>query len=134
MDLRQLRIDLGKVAQTAGYNAWDYTPDDPQNLPAAVVGGIRSMVRLNALTTQIQVEVTFYVSAADPKDAAGRLDLALSVGLDGSFIDCLDTMSEAPNTPSWRSVRLDSAGPYQRVLMPGGGAALSVAIVLELTA
>ncbi len=133
MDLRQLRADLGTVAGEAGFNAWDYLPDDPKTLPAAVVGGILEMERLNRLTTQIKLGVTFYVSAADPKDASARLDRALSVGLGDSFIDWLDSVQLADG-PSWRSVRFDSAGPYQKFSLPGGGVALGVTVVLELTA
>lgn len=133
MDLRAIRKDLGVVAQEAGFNAWDYEPDDPQNLPAAVVGGIRSMTRLNAQVTRVELGVTFYVNAADPQDATARLDLALSTGIQDSFIDNLDTDAEKPDR-SWRSVRFAASGPYTRYSMPGGAVALGVEITLELTA
>lgn len=133
MDLRQIRTDIGVVAGESGFNAWDYAPDDPQDLPAAVVGGIKSMVRLNAVVTECQIEVTFYVNAADPQDAAARLDLALSVGLPDSFIDMLDSVTPADG-PSWRSIRFESAGPYQRYAIPGGAVALGCTVTLELTA
>lgn len=133
MDLRQIRADLGTVAAEAGFNAWDYQPDDLQHLPAAVVGGIKSMERLNQTVTQVQIGVTFYVNPADAKDATSRLDLALSTGNPNSFIDCLDGVSSLDN-PAWRSVRFDSAGPYAMYVMPSGSSALGVEVTLELTA
>jgi len=133
MDLRKVRADIGVVAGVSGFNAFDYVPDDPKDLPAAVVGGIKSMVRLNAVVTQVELGVTFYVSAADPQDSAARLDLALSTGLPDSFIDNLDSVTPADGA-SWRSIRFQSAGPYIRYQMPGGGVALGVDVVLELTA
>ena len=134
MDLRAVRHDLGVVAQNIGLNAWDYQPDDPQNLPAAVVGGIQEMHRLNRIVTQFKLGVTLYVNCADPQDATAALDLYLSTGLDGSFIEALDAVIPGLDSPAWRSVRFDSAGPYRRYSMPGGGAALGVEVVLELTA
>lgn len=135
MDLRAIRVDLSTVAVTAGFdNAWSIQPDDPQSLPAAVVGGIISMERLNAIVTKIMLPITLYVNAADIQDATERLDLALSTGLPNSLIDCMDAVAEPPNTPSWRSIRFDSSGPYQKVIMPGGGSALSVETRWELTA
>lgn len=133
MNLRAIREDLAAVAQEAGFNSWSVSPDDPQDLPAAVVGGIQNLVRLNRLTTQIQIGITFYVSLAEPVDATARLDLALSVGETGSFIDLLDSV-HAEDGAAWRSVRFVSAGPYTRFTMPGGGAALGVEVQLELTA
>lgn len=133
MDLRQLRADLGVVAASSGFNAWSYQPDDPQDLPAAVVGGIKSMERLNQTVSQLMIGVTFYANAADPQDATERLDLALSVGNPDSFIDTLDSV-EIADGPAWRSVRFDSAGPYTRYSMPGGGSSLGVEVTLELTA
>lgn len=134
MDLRQLRADLGTVAQTSGFNAWDYEPDDVQDLPAAVVSGIKEMERLNRLVTRVKVVITFLVSLADPQDAAARLDTALSNGVQDSFIDNLDSVSVENDGPAWRSVRFDSAGPYTRYQMPGGGSYLGVEVLLELTA
>ena len=133
MDLRQIRADLGAVARESNFAAWDYEPDDPKDLPAAVVGGIQSMTRLNAVVTQIKLDVTFYVNAVDPQDASARLDLALSTGMPDSFIDQLDSVMPVDG-PSWRSIRFDSSGPYKRYAMPGGGVALGVTVTLELTA
>ncbi len=133
MDMRQVRADLGTVARSAGWNAWDYQPDDPQNLPAAVVGGISEFMRLNRLVSQFKIGVTFYVNLANPQDAAERLDLVLSPGNPDSFLDVLDSVT-AEDGAAWRSVRFDSATPYQRYSMPGGLYALGVELMLELTA
>lgn len=133
MDLRKVRQDIGVVAGESGFNAWDYQPDDPQDLPAAVVGGIQSMKRLNRLTTEVKIDVTFYVNASDPEDAAKRLDLALSVGMPDSFIDMLDSVT-VEDGPSWRSIRFNSAGSYMKYQMPGNAVALGVTVTLELTA
>ena len=131
--MRALRADLGVVAGEAGFSAFDYEPADPKNLPAAVVGGIKSMERLNAHVTQIQIGITFFVNAANEKDATARLDLALSTGLPNSFIELLDSVS-IEDGPAWRSVRFESAGPYLHYVMPSGGPALAVEITLEFTA
>ncbi len=133
MDLRAVRHDIGVVAQTANFNTWDYQPDDPKDLPAAVVGGIKAMQRLNAAVTLVQIGVTFFVNASDPQDAAQRLDLALST-IDGSFCSALDAYVETPNPHAWRSAKFLSAGPYLRYTMPGGGVALGCEMLLELTA
>lgn len=133
MNLAQLRADLKAVAETAGFNAWDFLPDDPQHLPAAVVGGIHAMVRLNAHVTQVQIGITFYASHADAKDATRRLDLALSTGDPNSFIDIMDAVTESDG-PSWRSIRFDSCGAYHLVSMPSDGTALAVETIWELTA
>lgn len=133
MDLREIRIGLAAVARAAGFNAWDYMPDDPQDLPASTVGGIESMVRLNEAVTQVQLKVSFYVNETDMQDATARLDKALSVGLNGSFIDTVDEVTTADGPP-WRSIRFVSAGPYQRFAMPGNGWALGVETIWEMTA
>lgn len=133
MNLAQLRADLKAVAEAAGFNAWDFVPDDPQDLPASVVGGIQSMVRLNAHVTQVKIGIEFYANHADAKDATRRLDLVLSTGDPNSFIDILDHVEESDG-PSWRSIRFDSCGPYTLVTMPGGGSALKVEATYELTA
>lgn len=133
MDLRALREDLTAVAEAAGFNAWSYVPDDPQDLPAAVVGGIQEMNRLNQHVTQIKLGISFIANAADPVDATARLDLALSTGNAESFIDMLDSVG-TEDGPAWSSVRFDSAGPYTSIDLPGGGTALGVEIVLQLTA
>jgi hypothetical protein len=133
MDLARIREDLAAVATAAGFNSWDYEPDDPQTLPACIIGGIREMERLNAIVTRAQILVTFYCSVADPKDATRRLDLALSVGHPNSFIDMLDSVT-LEDGPAWRSIRFESASRYRRFAMPGGHVALGVEIVLELTA
>lgn len=135
MDLRQVRKDLATVAETAGFNAWSITPDDPQNLPAAVVSGITSLERLTMSgVCKLELDVDLYASAASAADAAARLDLALSLGMPNSFLSVLEDVSPALDGPAWRSARFVSAGPYQRVLMPGGGAALRVTVTVELTA
>ena len=133
MDLRKLRTDLGTVATEAGFTAWDYYPDDVQNLPAAVVGGIAGMVRLNRLVTEIDIGITFYCSLADPADAAARLDLALSTNMDGSFLDAVDEITPT-DAVNWRSVTFVRAGPYNRYDMPGNTHALGCEIVLRFTA
>lgn len=132
MDLRQIRTDLGTVAGEAGYSAWSYQPDDPQALPAAVVGGIHSFERLNVKETRIELGVTFYVSLQNAEDAAARLDLLLSVGDPDSFVTLLDAVD--PATASWFGLWITSAGPYQRVAMPDSSVALSVELVLQITA
>lgn len=136
MDLRALRKDLRVVAGESGFTAWDFVPEDPQDLPAAVVGAPKSMVRMNRLITQVEIPITFYASLADPLDATERLDLALSTGLPNSFIDLLDfaAQQEGATAPSWRSVRFVSAGPYTRFALPGTVYALGVEVILELTA
>lgn len=133
MNVRDIRRDIGVVAGRAGFNAWDYQPDDPQDLPAAVVGGIKEMTRLNKKVTQLKIGVVFYVNAADAQDATSRLDLALSVGNPDSFIDMLDEVTQQ-DSPSWKAIRFESAGPYQKYQMPGESIALGVEAVLELTA
>jgi hypothetical protein len=137
MDLRAIRTDIGVLASNAKFNAWSYMPSDPQDLPAAVVGGIKSMKRLNRLVTQLQIGVIFYVNFTDPEDAATRLDTALSTGNPDSFIDQVDSLTQA-DQPSWRSIRFESAGPYTVYTLPSGdpsGAdALGVEVILELTA
>lgn len=135
MILGDVRKDLGVLGRTAGLNAWDYQPDDPQDLPAMVVGGIKSMVRLNQKVSLVQIGVTMYVNAADPEDASRKLDQLLSVGTeDGlSFIDILDSHA-ADEAASWRSIKFLSAGPYQKYAMPGDGSALGVEVTVELTA
>ena len=135
MDFRALRTDFGTVAQTAGFNAYDYEPDDPGALPAAVVGGVRSLRRLTMSgTCEVELEITLYVSAADPQDATATLDLALSLGLSTSLLSILEAVDPILDKPSWRSARFVTAGPYQRVAMPGGGAALACSVVVEFTA
>lgn len=135
MDLRQLRADISAVAQAAGFNSWDYMPDDPQDLPAAVVGGIKSMERLNRQVTQVQIGVTFYASAADPLDATSVIDRALSIGAaETSFIDLLDDVDVIADGPAWRSARFDHSSEYRLYGMPGGGNALGVEVTLEFTA
>ncbi len=133
MDLRQVRKDLGVVAGEAGFSAWDYVPDDPQDLPAAVVGGLSLFERLNAIVTKVNIGITFYVDLSDAQDAAARLDLVLSTGMPNSFIDWLDSVT-SNDLPAWRSVRFLSAGPYNRYTMPGGAVALGVEVTLEITA
>ncbi len=136
MDLAALRSDIKVIGQTCGLNAWDYQPDDPQNLPALVVGGMRSLTRLNQVVAQIEVSVHIYVNAADPKDATRALDALLSINQPAktSFIDVLDSEMETLDTPSWRSIKFLSAGPYTHYIMPGGLTALGVEVILELTA
>lgn len=135
MDLRQVRKDLATVGTTAGFNSWSVHPDDPQDLPALVVGGIKSMTRLTMSgVCQFELELAFYVSAASPDDAAERLDMVLSLGEPDSFLTVLEAVSAQRDNPAWRSARFVGAGPYQRVTMPGGGAAMSVTVTLELTA
>lgn len=131
-DLRAIRRDIGVVAGEAGFTAWDYEPDDPQLYPAAVVGGIVELERLNRAVTRAQIAVTFYASLADPADAAARLDLALSVGVQGSFIDVVDSVT-LDDGPSWKTIKLVSAGPYTRYQMPGGASTLGVTATLEIT-
>ena len=126
MDLRALRTQLAQVGQTCGLNTWDYMPDDPQNLPALVIEGFSAMTRLNAIVTELDLEVVFYVNNAEAKDAAARLDGLFSVGVDPgvSFIDALDAFTEgnpADTGAYWRSVRFKSAGPSRRYAMPGDG-------------
>lgn len=133
MDIAAIRAQLATVAGLAGFNAFDYQPDDPGALPAVVAGGIREMERLNRIVTRLQLVVTFYASLAEPADAARRLDLALSVGVEGSFIDLLDAVPVEGQ--AWRSVRFIGSGPYQTTIMPAGtGNALSCETVLEFTA
>lgn len=135
MDLSALRADLATVAKTAGFNAWSYMPDDPKDLPAAVVAGVRSMSRLTiGGACVVELEVELYVNATDPEDASKRLDLALSLGVGESFLTILEAIDPNLDKPAWRSARFVTAGPYTRVAMPGGGVALSVAVLLELTA
>lgn len=132
MDLRQVRIDIRAVIAVCGYNAWDYEPDDPQDLPAGVVDGIESLIRMNRLVTAVKIGVTFYVNNADPKDATAKLDLTLSTGFTNSYVDALDAASLAG--ASWRSIRLEGAEAYHRVAMPGGGVALACRTITDLTA
>lgn len=135
MDLRAIRAALGVLSAAANFNAWDYIPDDPQHLPAAVVDGILSLDRLNAHVTQFDITITFYASGADPKDASARLDLLLSTGITGSFADLLTTAAAVLSpAPPWRTIKLKTAGPYTRYAMPNGELALGVQITLELTA
>lgn len=136
MDLRQVRADLATVAATAGFNAWDFEPDDPQQLPAAVVGAPLLIERMNAHVTKLQLPVGLYVSNADARAATALLDQALSTGVgEGSFLDALDSLTQADTEASaWRSARFESASQYQRVALDGGGSMLAVPIVLELTA
>lgn len=134
MKLRELRTDLGVVAATAGFNAWNIVPDDPQYLPAAVVGGVRSM-QVITMDGGVEVElvVTFYVPMTDAEDSTAVLDLVLSMGEDGSFLTVLMGVT-AEDGPAWRSVRFTQAGPYHTVAMPGGSVALAVEVVLTFTA
>jgi hypothetical protein len=134
MDLRAIRRSIAAIALESGFSAWDYAPDDPSELPAAVVGGIKQMRRMNRLVCEIQIGVTFYASQADPIDATSRLDNALSTGTDGgtSFLDNLDAADDA--AAGWRSIRFLAAGPYAVYAMPGNAKALGVEVILELTA
>lgn len=134
MDLRQLRVDLGVVGQMAGFNAWNIVPDDPQHLPAMVVGGVRSM-QVITMDGGVEVELvaTFYTSTADAEDATAVLDLVLSIGKEDSFLDWLLNVKPVDG-PAWRSVRFVQAGPYHDVAMPGGSVALAVEVVLSFTA
>lgn len=136
MDLAAVRADLATVARQAQFpNAWSIAPDDVGDLPAAVIAGISSLQRLTMSgVCKFTLDVDLYVNAADPVDAAARLDLALSLGLADSFLTALEAVTSADN-PSWRSVLFLNAGPYQHVSMgPEGGMALRVTISLELTA
>lgn len=133
MNVGAVRADLRAVAESVGFNAWAYQPDDPKDLPAAIIGGVKQYTRLNQTVTQIQLGVSFLANLNDPEDATNRLDLALSVGVDGSFIDAIDAIVPA-DSPAWRSCKFVSWGPYLRYAMPGGAAALGVEAILELTA
>lgn len=133
MDLRAVRRDICTVAGEAGFNAFSYQPSDLKTFPAAVVGGVRSFVRLNVRVTQVQIACTFYVALTDVEEATRKLDLVLSTGDPNSFVDLLDSVQPDDN-PSWRSVRIDSAGAYTQYSFPGGAIALGVEVILELTA
>jgi hypothetical protein len=137
MDLRAIRKDLAVLVQQSGFAAWSFLPSDPGDLPAGVVGGIKSMVRLNAFVTEITIGITFYANFTDPADAAERLDRMLSTGNANSLIDQFDKLTQS-DTPSWRSIKFDSAGPYTVYTMPSGGPsgadALGVEVTLGLTA
>lgn len=133
MNLGAIREDLRVVAESIGFNAWSYQPDDPKDLPAAVIGGIKGLTRLNQVVSQIQLGVSFFCNLNDPQDATNRLDLALSVGVDGSFVDALDAITP-DDSPAWRSCKFVSAGPYLRYQMPANQAALGCEAILELTA
>lgn len=139
MDLHQLRADVGAVGRAAGFNAWSYEPDDPQNLPALVVGGVKSLIRKTMSgICELEIDITLYVNAANPEDAAARLDLALSLGMADSFLsymEAVDPQAGPPESrPAWRSARFIAAGSYQRVTMPGGGEAATVNITYSFTA
>lgn len=123
-----MRADLAVVAKAAGFSSFAYEPDDPQNLPAAVVGGIQSMTRLNRLTTELVLGVTFYCSLASARDAASRLDKVLSIGTGTGFLDLLAT------TSTFKSWVFQSAGPYTTYQLPGGDFALGCTVTLQLTA
>lgn len=136
MDLRQVRADLATVAASVGFGAWDYAPADPIVLPAAVVSSLKSLKRLNRAVVQFQIGVAFYASLSNALDATSRLDLTLSMGVEGSFLDALDAVpTSGDGSMAWDSVRFESASPYAQVLMPGrdGGAALTTELVLEMT-
>jgi len=134
VDLRQLRTDLSVVGASAGFNAWNVEPDDPQHLPAMVVGGVRSM-RILTIDGGVEVEIsaTFYANAADNEDATATLDMVLSIGTADSFLDWLLSVKPV-DEPAWRSVRFVQAGPYHEVALPGSGTALAVEVVLSFTA
>lgn len=139
MDLRKIRTDVAVVGAEAGFNAWNVIPDDPQDLPACVVGGVRSLKRLTmAGACELQIEVEFYANAADMVDATTTLDMVLSLGLQTSFLSLLEAADEqpvgSPTRPSWRSAMFIGAGPYKQIAMPGGGVALAVGVVIEFTA
>lgn len=126
MDVASIKADLATVAAACEFNAWPYFPDDLQQLPAAVVGNIEDVQRKNRAVTIATYTVTFYVSLADPFDAAARLDLVLSEGIEGSFLTAL----AAAVAPAWSSITFASSGPYQVVALPTGARALSVDIRL----
>lgn len=135
MNLRQLRTDVGAVAAGAGFNAWNIEPDDPEHLPAAVVGGVRSMQLITmAGGVEVELVVTFYVSTADAEDGTAVLDMVLSMGQPDSFLTALLGV-EQENGPAWSSVRFVQAGPYHNVQLPGnGGVAQAVEVLLSFTA
>ncbi len=129
MDIAAIRASLALGARDAGFGAWDYAPDDPFDLPAAVVGGIKSMNILTRSVTQAEIGILFYCSLADAEDATRRLDLVLSVGDPDSFLTNILNYT----TAGWTSIRFVSAGPYSRYSMPGGAVSLGVEILLEIT-
>jgi hypothetical protein len=135
LDLRAVREALGLAAGAAGFNAWDYMPDDVQNLPAAVVGAPREMEALTLTRWRLQLPVTFYVSSANPKDANERLDRALSIGLEDEDevprLSFLDTLADAIEPP-WKTARFVSA-QTSRYTMPGNSVAWGTEVLVEVT-
>lgn len=135
LDLRAVREGLASAARECGFSAWDYQPDDPQQLPAAVVGAPVEMEALTLTRWKLVVPVTFYCSTADPKDASERLDLVLSINLvdedDEPRLSFIDTL-KAAEAPPWKSARFSSA-ETGRYTMPGGSVALGTRVDIEVT-
>lgn len=137
MDLVAVSIDLETAALAHGYSAFSYEPDDPGNLPAAVVGGIDSMVALNRFVTTVQLGVTFYQSLGldDGKSARRALDKTFSVGTGTSFLDALAAQAAAGH---FTAIKVDgwafvSADRYTKYEMPGEAFGLGCTMHLAIT-
>lgn len=137
MNVATVRADLAIVAAACGYSSFPYEPADPGGLPAAVVGGISSMVRLNQFVTKLQIGVTFFAALGNDagKSAAEKIDGTLSVGTGTGFVDHLAAEAAAGHLTAikvngWAFV---SAGPYTKYELPGAVPALGCTMTIELT-
>lgn len=122
MDIAAKRASIAAAAVACEFNAYDFQPDNPGDLPAAVVGGITLYERLNASVARVQLVVTLYASSSDAQDATRCLDTALSTNVANSFIDAVSAID---------GMTVDSAGAYQQFVMPTG-TALGVPITIQI--
>jgi threonine dehydrogenase-like Zn-dependent dehydrogenase len=132
MDLHGIRTDLAAILAPLGYQSYAYLPDDPQVLPAAVVGvpaAIEYGMTLGS-TVAVEIPLTLVFSMTSVQDAQARMDAALSTGVTGSVIDALRTTGST----YWNgSVRVTGAGPVGTVAV-GSSNALAVTLTLSLHA